>query len=777
MMNRSIKKVLTVWGVALGLLIGAQAGNEKFDLLVDGNLPADDPQNNQFKTLQAAYAAAPVGAEEHPTIIGIRPNVYLLQGGALAPGLKITKNYITLLGLTDDRRLVVLADNRGLQQGADNNGFLLDVNATGFTCRNLTILNYCNVDYEYPGDPSKNLKKRSDVITQAVALQATGDKHIYENVAILSRLDTLFLSPKRAYFKNVHIEGTDDWLGGGDIAYWEDCTLEFPTGNGVCLAMNDVFRRCTFKSENGLQFYKVGFNSHLRPSALIDCTIALTAPDAKAAWMREAAPQHPVRYSLYSNLKDAAGAPFLICDSTIGSPAFNHSVELNEEQLRAFNPWNLLRAAPGEMPDDWDPANTQKTYSGQGALPFRIELTKGHSFKLRTGEGCVTLGAQVTPIYANDATISWTTDSDLIRLNQTTGSLVNVIGNNQTEQAEWVAVHAITANGLRATAWIYVEPEYLAAPSIVSGPTLSPPIDGKLELNYALDLAGRPDQSLITWFVCDDANGKSERAVAVSRRAAPLTSLKLTGGYVGKYIKATLQPKHQRCEPGAPVSVISKTPVSADAISTTTESPDFRHFVITPNNTFHSGMWTVSDNWKIEQGDGLENGCGIHSKGPASLFYQNDTPINDMTLDLWFRPDKTAGQVFSVPGSPEDEGENNLHADIYFKYDPRTGNGYSLRFWRTKQSGKAVMFQFYKIENGKGRPMNDQQVLSGVFKRDTHLTLKVTDEVVHVWIENTKDDNALSLESKIGANEYGGAGMSWSRGSSAICSRFIISYP
>ena len=204
-----------------------------YDFLVDGNLPQDDPAAKKFKTLQAAYAAAPEGTEARPTVIGIKPNVYQITGSMeRVPSMSITKNWITFLGLTNNRRSVVLADNRGLSQGADDDGYVIDVDATGFTAKNLTIINYCNVDYEYPGDPSKNLSKRSDVITQGVALQSQGDKHVYENVALLGRLDTMFLRTKRSYFKNVYIEGTDDWMGGGQVSVWEDCTLVYPTGAG-----------------------------------------------------------------------------------------------------------------------------------------------------------------------------------------------------------------------------------------------------------------------------------------------------------------------------------------------------------------------------------------------------------------------------------------------------------------------------------------------------------------------------------------------------------------
>src|SRR5208283_3561499 len=82
-----------------------------YDYLVDGNLPQDDPAARKFKTLQAAYEAAPAGTEAKPTVIGIKPNVYQLPGGDRVPSMVINKNWITLLGLTSNRRSVVLADN------------------------------------------------------------------------------------------------------------------------------------------------------------------------------------------------------------------------------------------------------------------------------------------------------------------------------------------------------------------------------------------------------------------------------------------------------------------------------------------------------------------------------------------------------------------------------------------------------------------------------------------------------------------------------------------
>src|SRR5262249_9661902 len=89
-----------------------------YDYLVDGDLPADDPDHRKSKTRQAATAAAAAGTEAKPTITGIKPNVYQIPGGNNTPGMNLPKNWITLLGLTNNRRSVVLADNRGHAEGA-----------------------------------------------------------------------------------------------------------------------------------------------------------------------------------------------------------------------------------------------------------------------------------------------------------------------------------------------------------------------------------------------------------------------------------------------------------------------------------------------------------------------------------------------------------------------------------------------------------------------------------------------------------------------------------
>ncbi len=752
-----------------------------YDILVDGNLDRDDPANLKFRTLQSAYAAAWPGTEEKRTVIGIEPNVYFLPASQpRTPSLRITKNYITFLGLTNNRRSVVLADNRGLMQGAEDDGYILDVDAVGFTMKNLTVINYCNTDYEYPGDPTKNLTRRSNVITQAVALQASGDKHVYENVALLSRLDTMFLRTARSYFRNVYIEGTDDWMGGGQISLWEDSTLVYPNGSGVMSASNVVFRNCRFEATRGMQFYKAEYGAAARPDVLIDSILPVESKQAPVAWVRGKAAPRPNVYSLTYHNKDSAGNPAVIYDSNVGNPVFTYSREMSDNEVRAYNPWNLLRATPNGTVDDWDPAGVREQYeaAGEGNLVFRMALT-GNGATIRTGGSVATtkIGAAVIPSRAA-APVMWSTKSELISLSTTTGPDVIVTARNVTGKADWAAITASIATGFYVTAYVYVEPKYIDPPAFTATPEIGAPRNGTVRVTYQLALGDHADQSLVSWSICDDAACTKTRKVAVSRGNQPLIELPLMPGVAGKFLKAAVQPKVEISEPGPEVSAISSTPVAASSIPAANVSLNARNLVTDSDASPTSGLWTVLGPWSVDTQPEFVGGYGVRSgDGPASLLYQEDTPRGDAQVDLTMTPDKTAGQGFSIPGSPSEAGPRNLHSDVYIKYDPRTKNGYSLRFWRTTQSATKCMFQLYKIVDGIGSPIDDRQVLSGVLRPNTMMTLKITGNKFVADASNTENIDPLHLEGTITPNRFGGAGVFWPGGSANVYSRLEISYP
>jgi pectin methylesterase-like acyl-CoA thioesterase len=802
--------------------------NYAYDYLVDSSLSQDDPADKKFRTLQAAYAAAPAGTPGKPTVIGIKPDVYFLHAAESAPySMQITKNYITLLGLTDDRRKVVLADNRGMKEGATNDGFILVINATGFTMMNLSVVDYCNLDYEYPGDPSKNLKMRSPVITQGVVIEMSGDKHVYSHVAFLGRLDTTVISTTRAYFTNVFVEGTEDLIvfGGGPVAVFKNSEAYFPTGSGGLASQGLTFINTVFKASKGMVFYTSEGNTEKsfgNPDTLIDCVLP-----ARAAWIADAA-AHQNYYSLTYRLKDPSGKPVRIRDSQAGPPTYHLSRELSDEEAKAFNPWNLLRAAlPNGPVDDWDPANVRAQYQSNGSDVFKMSIIAGTApaagrsgggpFFSRIVSPTVRTGATgaamtVTPFPARaNATITWSTPSNLVNLSSTTGNTVTITGNNHTSRAEWVVVKAKAADGYSVMVPVNVEPAFIDPPKFTSRPVVAAPFNGKVAVHYTLDLGGREDQSLITWYQCDDATCASPRTVAVSRGDLPLRTYTLTAGDVGKVLRVSIQPKHNISDAGPEVVATASKPIVAANVTSTTIDPNFRNFVPTENSTIENGEWTIIGTWTPVTGDNLVNGYGLRISGLAgtaprggigstsppaeqpatvngvrvanpyaALIYDRDEPTGDMTVKVVMSPDKNAGQGFALAGSPDDTPRME-RADIFIKYDPRTRNGYSLRFWRTIQSTGKCMFQLYRIEDGVGRPLNDQQDFTGVFKPNTTITLSVVGTRLTVKGSNTTDGETLSLEGTITPNSFGGAGAFWSGGvtvgNSNVYSEFEISYP
>src|SRR5262249_13549487 len=151
---------------------------------------------------------------------------------------------------------------------------------------------------------------------------------------------------------------------------------------------------------------------------------------------------------------------------------------------------------------------------------------------------------------------------------------------------------------------------------------------------------------------------KNPMKVAVSRGNQPLKTLPLTSGYVGKFLKVTVQPRHNISDPGPEVQAISAKPVVSTEVQSSTVSPNFRNFVTDTNVTYASGLWTVLGNWDVVAGEDYVNGYGVRPGTVAYLWYQQDTDCGDMQVDLVMASEK-AGQGFSVPGSPADVGPRN----------------------------------------------------------------------------------------------------------------------
>ena len=369
-----------------------------------------------------------------------------------------------------------------------------------------------------------------------------------------------------------------------------------------------------------------------------------------------------------------------------------------------------------------------------------------------------------------------------------------ITGENKSNKAQYAPIEARAANGLYLRVYVLVEPAYTNPPEFTRKPSVSVPVNGRLTAGYVLGLAGKEDQSLITWYQCADTACDKPRPIAFSRGNVPLKSYTLGVGDIGKYIRIGVRPKHNISDPGSEIFAIASKPITSSDVKTTVVSPDFRSCVETENNTYENGMWTVLGTWTSVTGEAFVNGYGLRPSNPpatdavggrpanphAALLYQSDEPTGDMQVKVVMTPEKTAGQGFGIAGDPGDDPRNQ-RADIFIKYDPRTKTGYSLRFWRTIQSAEKCMFQLYKIENGVGSPLDSQQELTGVFKPNTTITLSVVDTKFTVKGSNSTDGETLSLAGAVTPNKFGGAGVYWSgsvpAGNSNVYSLIEISYP
>ena len=339
-----------------------------------------------------------------------------------------------------------------------------------------------------------------------------------------------------------------------------------------------------------MEFHK-GFRN---PDTLIDCVMPVNTPTSPVAWMVWKTPLRQNVFALTYHTKDAKGNPAVFYDSIVGPHTFTLSRELSAEEVKAFNPWNLLRATPNGPVDDWDPAGVKAKYANEGSEVFRMTLTGGRpegdngagpftsptvSPTVRMGGEGSKIGVTVAPARAKDAKITWSSASPMVQLSSTTGNNTVVTSNNTTGRPEWVPVRATAPNGFYVVAWVYAEPKYIDPPAFSSKPVVEPPAGGKVDVKYALKLDGHDDQSLITWYLCGSAQCSDERKVAVSRGNEPLKSLTLTAGDVGKYVKVEIQPKHNISDPGAEVAAVSSKPIVAADVKSTTINPNFRNFV------------------------------------------------------------------------------------------------------------------------------------------------------------------------------------------------------
>ncbi len=215
------------------------------------NIPGQSPN---YSTIAQALAAADCGmsgageldsVKELPSepkhfpeaFSDLEPIVLHIGEGVYREKLVVTRPNVTFLGAGRDKTILIYGQYaRELMPDGTNRGTFrtasLRIDTHDFTAKHLTIQNDAGFGH---------------TVGQAIALYVDGDRNAFEDCALIASQDTLFTAPLpakeakpggfrgpgeitprvlgRHYFKNCFLQGDVDFLFGGGIAYYKDCTI------------------------------------------------------------------------------------------------------------------------------------------------------------------------------------------------------------------------------------------------------------------------------------------------------------------------------------------------------------------------------------------------------------------------------------------------------------------------------------------------------------------------------------------------------------------------
>ena len=796
-----------------GILLSAQTIDYKGEkitlgpraLLVDGSLSAAEAAKSPyiFNDFREAMAHLQDGTQQAPMRVFLAPWVYWVDdpddgqirrpepGSGTPFGMVVRCQALQLLGLTDDAHDVVLASARGQTQGAVGNFTMFDFWGDDLVVRDLTMGNYCDIDLVYPRRPELGRKAKYSAITQAQLAFCHGDRILAENVRFEARLNLCPLSgSRRTLFVRCHFESTDDSLNGS--AVYLGCDLDFygrqPFGGAD--RYGTVFLDSDMHIRHGEAVQAV--SKTVGRHSLVDVRYTTEGGrPVQLAWTFR--PEEWLRCYQYNISLN--GAP-----AFVGAAKPYNTVVLDQKaQLAAFrlveddgtvlyNTWNLLRGT-----DDWDPQGVRERVEAlsardgrdYGAVPTCLDVNL-RTASLQTGGEPLSLQATVVrhlgyPL--GNQTVRWRVQPGFerfVRLSSPQGDKITVTAENHEDRTQTFDLIAYTEEGLECAVQLTVAPDFLPAPALKKAPVLTI-ASGQAAVSYEADLQGRADESLVTWYRCDDRKGGGAVPVAVSRGGKPLKTYPLGRGDVGKYLAVGVAPKHLRCLPGDEVRVVSKAPVKASqAAASRVLETDFSDFPTDNQLLVKPGYWTVDAfkpadtgeySWSVDLsrpcwtwGTGINGakGVGIQQlQQGARLRY---TPVKgsygDMSVTWQVDPAKDGGQGFA--------SARQQYLDLFIKFDTQTLTGYALRVIRTTKFSDAVDVLLVKYDNGTVTPLTEG-VSTNCFLTGCTLTVKAEGGRLTAHVEGPRHSAAdpddprihpvVDLEAAIAPNAFGGLGL------------------
>ena len=388
-------------------------------------------------------------------------------------------------------------------------------------------------------------------------------------------------------------------------------------------------------------------------------------------------------------------------------------------------------------------------------------------------------------------------NSKYVNINDNKNGTVTVSGTNFGNEAVNVILIAANSLGIEAAIELTIEPPYTEAPDFIEAPEITNLKDGLVQLKYKLELNGLNDESLITWYRCKDAEGNLPLKVSVSRGNNPETTYTLTAGDIGFYLMATIQPKHNRCEPGKSTSINSGVKIKSEDVKFKSIKTDFHNLPTEPQPLILPGTWTLDgyfapecydnelnpptpryepnpDSWRfVEESDNRSPNTGLEpGRRGARLFYEPaGSNFGNMNVKALFAPKKTSGAGF---GSATDQ-----FLDVFIKFNLESMTGYALRIERldTREindlgfNGDGAVagcaFSLISYENGKTTLLT-KKIMSSAFVTESLVEINVLKGKLEAKVTSNKGNRSgdiynfpreVHLESKITETKWGGTGM------------------
>ena len=668
------------YGLLTAIIADAQPIVDAHHLLLDGSLTDAEAQSRPFvfNTFQDAVANL-----SDTTVIYIKPWVYWVDNpdtpdvrvgeeGREPFGMVIRTGKLTLMGLSDNPRDVVLASMRGQMQGAVGNFTMFDFHVDSLTVENLTMGNYCNVDLDYAPRPELGRRKRSAAITQAHVGYVHGRSLLARNVRFISRLNLNPLNgADNSLYEDCHFECTDDALNGG----------------------NAIYRHCDFDLYGQKPFWSTFGAGPL----LVDCDFYVKSDNHEMLFCKQGGPLTLVN-----------------CRYHAADSCYVGWTSYPQPWLRCYQSGFTLNGRPYVV-GNRQPQNTVilgQEAAGLNAAPCLVVSRR---------EARLTAPATLT--LTVEENVDWSVEpgsESFVEHLETHGRTMTATLINEGDDPASFCLVAHSSDGCEAACHLVVSPPQLPAPGFVRRPVMNI-TGGDAVLGYKLDLHGRLDKSVVTWQRLA-ADGRTVEATLATGHEGPLCRYRLKPGDVGHRITATITPRHQRSPAGQAVTVCSRVIRQKDICADYNVETDFTDLPLEWQEGLLPDTWTVdgfkpadtSDfdwsfdrqkpMWAYAEGFNGARGWGLVQvqRGARLMYTPAEAPkdgYGDMTITLLVDPTKTAGQGFG--------SATGQYMDVCLKFDSRSLSGYGLRIIRTVKHAKAVDFLLVAYENGRVRPLTD----------------------------------------------------------------------